>query len=255
MRRKRVTSPLVMESSIFTLFFVLVLLQLSTLTASQDCSLPDDAMINTRLRSLVISINGEGATLSTTLLDHHFTCLAVGSSRDQYRQVSVAVRYTKNTASGQFTAQFPLRCTSGNFGTVGELNQSPPANVFDINTRRDCFICTTVGSHPSFTIDTAADCAREWHTACHHYNLYRHVHVNSQYVAVPVWWRVKVAVWTPLLTVVHSTTLMAPAPHLVHQALLLQVAVTTPVVSIEVSIIIIIVHNSSCSVWFVLSTG
>ena len=151
-----------MESSIFTLFFVLVLLHLSTLTASQDCFLPDGGAINTRLRSLLISINGEGATLSTTLLDHHFTCLAVGSSRDQYRQVSVAVRYTKNTGSGQFTAQFTLRCTSGNLASVGELDQSPPANVFDISTRRDCFTCTTVSSHSSFTIDTAADCACKW---------------------------------------------------------------------------------------------
>ena len=130
---------------------------------SQDCSPPDGGAINDILRSLLISIEGEGSNLSTTLLDHHFTCLAVGSSRDQYRQVSVAVRYTKNTASGQFNAQFPLRCTAGNFDTVGELDQSldqsPQANVFNISTRRDCFICTTVGSHPSFTIDVAADCA------------------------------------------------------------------------------------------------
>ena len=151
-----------MKSSIFTLFFVRVLLQLSALTASQDCSLPDSGAINTRLRSLLLSIGGEGSTLSTTLLDHHFTCLAVGSIRDQYREVSLAVRYTKNTGSGQFTAQFTLRCTSGNLASVGELDQSPPANVFDISTRRDCFICTTVGSHPSFTIDTAADCACKW---------------------------------------------------------------------------------------------
>ena len=126
---------------------------------SQDCSLPNDAMINTRLRSLLISYGGEGSNLSTTLLDHHFTCLAVSSSRDQYRQVSAAVRYTKNTASGQFTAQFPLRCTAGNFGTIGELNQSPPANVFNISTRRDCFICTTDGTHDVFIIDAIADCA------------------------------------------------------------------------------------------------
>ena len=149
---------LVMESTVFALF-ALVLLRLSTPATLQDCSLPDGVAINTNLRSLLISVGGAGPSLVTTLLDHHFTCLAVGSSRDQYRQVSVAVRYTKNTASGQFTTQFPLRCTSGNFGTVGELDQSPPANVFDINTRRDCFICTTVSSQPGFTIDTAADCA------------------------------------------------------------------------------------------------
>ena len=144
-----------MESTVFALF-ALVLLKPAT---SQDCSLPDGGAINTNLRSLLISNAGEGGTLVTTLLDHHFTCLAVGSSRDQYRQVSVAVRYTKNTATGQFTAQFPLRCTSGNYDTVGELDQSPPANVFDINTRRDCFICTTVNSQPSFAINTTADCA------------------------------------------------------------------------------------------------
>ena len=157
----------VMESTVFALF-ALVLLRILTPAASQECSLPDGDAINTRLRSLLTGIGGEGSALATTLLDHHFTCLAVGSSRDQYREVSVAVRYTKSTASGQFTAQFPLRCTSGNFGTVGELDQSPPANVFDISTRRDCFICTTVSSHPSFTIDSAADCARKCIISCTH---------------------------------------------------------------------------------------
>ena len=149
---------LVVESTVFALF-ALVLLRLSIPATLQDCSLPDGGAINTNLRSLYLSVGGAGTTLSTTLLDHHFTCLAVGSSRDQYRQVSVAVRYTKNTASGQFTAQFTLRCTLGNFGTVGELDQSPPANVFNISTRRDCFVCTTTGSHPAFTIDAVADCA------------------------------------------------------------------------------------------------
>ena len=139
--------------------FLSLFFGLSIPATSQDCSLPDNSTINTNLQSLLIAVGGEGSTLVTTLLDHHFTCLAFGSSRDQYRYVSVAVRYTKNTESGNFTAQFPLRCTSGNFGGVGELDQSPPANVFDISTRRDCFICTTVNSQPGFTIDTAADCA------------------------------------------------------------------------------------------------
>ena len=147
-----------MESTV-TALFALVLMRLSTPATSQDCSLPDSNVINTNLRSLLISNAGEGGTLVTTLLDHHFTCLAVGSSRDQYRQVSVAVRYTKNTASGQFTAQFPLRCTSGSWEPGGELNQYPPANVSNINTRRDCFICTTVNNQPGFTIDITADCA------------------------------------------------------------------------------------------------
>ena len=141
--------------------FLSLLFSLSIPATSQDCFLPENSMINTNLQSLLTSVGGEGSATTTTLLDHHFTCLAVASSRDQYRQVSVAVRYTKNTASGQFTAQFTLRCTSGNFGTVGELDQTPPANVFNISTRRDCFICTTVNSEPGFTIDTAADCACE----------------------------------------------------------------------------------------------
>ena len=151
-----------MDSTVF-MFFALMMLRILPPATSQDCSLPDSNTINTYLRSLLISVGGEGGTLVTTLLDHHFTCLAVGSSRDQYRQASVAVRYTKSTAIGQFTAQFPLRCTSGNFGTVGELDQSPPANVFNISTRRDCFICTTVNSQPGFTIDAVADCACKCH--------------------------------------------------------------------------------------------
>ena len=156
-----------MDSTVFVLF-ALMLLRILPPATSQDCSLPDGNAINTNLRSLLISQAGEGGTLVTTLLDHHFTCLAVGSSRDQYRQVSVAVRYTKSTASGQFTAQFPLRCASGNWASVGELDQSPPANAFDIGTRRLCFTCTTVGSHTSFTIDAVADCACE----CHFLNMF-----------------------------------------------------------------------------------
>ena len=148
---------LVMESTDFALF-ALVLLRLSTRATSQDCSLPDGGVINNNLLSLLISVGGAGSTLSTTLLDHHFACLAVGSSRDRYTQVSVVVKYTENSTSGQFTAQFPLRCISGNLASVGELDQSPPANVFNISTRRDCFVCSTISSHPSFTIDAVADC-------------------------------------------------------------------------------------------------
>ena len=39
---------------------------------SQDCSLPDEAAINTNLRSLLTSVGGEGSATVTTLLDHHF---------------------------------------------------------------------------------------------------------------------------------------------------------------------------------------
>ena len=141
--------------------FAFLLFNVCSPAASQECSLPDGGVINTNLLSLLIAVGGEGTATTTTLLDHHFTCLAVGSSRDQYREVSVAVRYTKSTTSGQFNAQFTLRCTSGSLATIGELDQSPPANVFNISTRRDCFICTTVNSQPGFTIDTTADCACE----------------------------------------------------------------------------------------------
>ena len=219
-----------MEPTVFALL-ALVLLRILTPSTSQDCSLPDSIVINTNLRSLLISNAGEGGTLVTTLLDHHFTCLAVGSSRDQYRQVSVAVRYTKNTASEQFTAQFPLRCTSGIMNTVGELDQSPPANVFNISSRRDCFVCTTLNSHPDFTINTVADCACKC-IILHITDMFLKTNtLQIQYVAAPVWWRVKVAVWLPQLTVVHSTTLMAPAPHLVLQTMLPHLAVDSPVVS------------------------
>ena len=149
-----------MESRVFVLF-ALVSLRILPPATSQDCFLPDGDAINTILRSLLISHGGEGNTLVTTLLNHHFTCLAVGSSRDQYRQVSVAVRYTNSSAGEQFTAQFPLRCTTGNLASVGELDKSPPVNAFNISTRRDCFICTTVNSQPGFTIDTTSDCACE----------------------------------------------------------------------------------------------
>ena len=117
---------------------------------------------------------------------------------------------------------------------IGELDQSPPANVLTCTcTRRDCFTCTTVGTHAVFIIDAIADyaceCYNSFCTFTSKCKLFLYMH--SIYVAAPVRWWVKVAVWPPLLTVVHSTTLMTPAPHLVIQISLLHPALTTLAVS------------------------
>ena len=224
-----------------------------TPATSQDCSLSNGGAINTNLRSLLLSVGGEGTATTTTLLDHHFTCLAVGNSRDQYRQVSVAVRYTKNTASGQFTAQFTLRCASGTLASVGELDQSPPANVFNISTRRDCFVCTTVNIQTGFTIDTTSDCACELvikHIAEIIYKLFS-TSWHYQYVTALVWWWVKVAV-SHLLTAVHSTTLMAPALHNALLTLLVHTAATIIVVSTTILRLVPLITpiNEFCGVFY-----
>ena len=134
------------------IFIVVILSVFSSPARSQECSLPDVSTIRTDLRNLLISEGGDGARVIVNLLEHHFTCLAV-ASRDRYRALSVVVRYTKNSASDEFVAQFIMECRSDNTGTYrsSDLNLSPPSNVFSIETRRDCRVCTS----------SDADCARE----------------------------------------------------------------------------------------------
>ena len=145
-------------SSSFSL--ILVVLFVHSLPAlSQECSLPDASTIRTHLRDLLISDGGEGNSVIITLLEHHFTCLAV-ASRDRYRALSVIVRYTKSSGSGELVAQYIMVCGSGNVYSSRELDQFPPTNAFSIETRRDCRECTTLTIAPN--TDTTADCLCKW---------------------------------------------------------------------------------------------
>ena len=143
------------------IFAVTLLLVDSTLSQSQ-CSLPNATDIGNALQRLLLSDVGEGSDIQSTLIDFHFTCLAV-EARDLYRAFSIAVSYnTNDQGSTVLYAQIQLECTSGNnirprsvLGIEANLNRS----VFSITTRRDCRTCTADANIPN--LDADANCLRE----------------------------------------------------------------------------------------------
>ena len=131
-------------------------------THSQQCSLPSEAEINKELEQIVRSMGGEGANVNTTLLNYHFTCLAVGA-RDLYRSLSVAVNYTTSTSgSDNFLAQIQMTCNLNNFVQQFPLpfEENIPASVFSIMTRKDCRACSADTAIP--VSDTDANCVCEY---------------------------------------------------------------------------------------------
>ena len=128
-------------------------------TRSQYCSLPSETEINTELEQILRSMGGDGANVTATLLNYHFTCLAVGA-RDLYRSLSVAVNYTKsNSGSVNFLAQIQMTCGSlNNFERQSPtpFEQNTTASVFFILTRKDCRSCSADSGIPNS--DTDANC-------------------------------------------------------------------------------------------------
>ena len=127
---------------------------------SQCSTLPDAAFIQTRIQSIVSSSGGEGSNPDATLIQHHFTCIAVNSTHGTSRSLSIAVRYnvtSSNQPVVQRIRQLLLTCSGTNFvlqSPSNEVNQ--PESLFDLATRRDCLVCAISGSA---TIDPATNCA------------------------------------------------------------------------------------------------
>ena len=132
-------------SSSSLLFLAAVLVRLAVPIASQGCPLPSVEEINSTLLSLLTSDVG---LTSTTILHHHFPCLAV-ARLDRYSYVSIAVNYTKsNSGDTTFTAQFQLSCSGDTFVTdssLGTIRQTPTTAVFT-ESRRDCWACAAATS-------------------------------------------------------------------------------------------------------------
>ena len=152
-----------MASGSFSLFLLVVaIFKHSTPVLSQGCVLPDASTIRDALQTLLRGTAGEGTEVTVTLFGYNYTCLAV-ASRDRYRYLSVSVHYNKTTEAGDFVSQISLEC-SGNVFTVpstpsASFNQFPPPNVTNIETRRDCRVCTAQTDIPN--TDTIADCVGE----------------------------------------------------------------------------------------------
>ena len=112
---------------------------------SQCSTFPDADFIRARLQAVVGSGGGEGTNPIATLVQHHFTCIAVGSTQGTARALSIAVRYnvtSSNQPEVQRIAQLLLRCTGMEFVTQDmPLEPTQPESLFDLATRRDCFQC------------------------------------------------------------------------------------------------------------------
>ena len=127
---------------------------------SQCSTLPDAAFIQMRIQSIVSIGAGEGNDPVVTLIQHHFTCIAVGSWQGTVRSLSIAVRYNETSSSQpevQRIIQLLLTCSGTNFVLQSPSNEPlQPVSLFDLATRRDCLVCAILGSP---TIDQPTNCA------------------------------------------------------------------------------------------------
>lgn len=120
----------------------LVILALVASAAAQ-CPLPNAATINNDLQTAVRGLGTEGNSVTTSLIDHKFTCLAVSNNIDQYRRIAIAVNYTTSASPGTIRlSQFVQECRipALTFDTT-EFEPTIIASVFDSDTRRDCRAC------------------------------------------------------------------------------------------------------------------
>ena len=127
-----------------------------------QCSpLPAADFIENRLESTVRSEGGEGTNPNVTLLQHHFTCIAVGSTEGTVRSLSIAVRYNVTSTDQpevQRIAQLLFECSGSNYilSQSDPFEENQPESLFNLATRRDCFLCAIMGSP---TIDPDTNCA------------------------------------------------------------------------------------------------
>ena len=125
------------------------------------CTLPTVPEITTLITKLLNSGGGEGGnSITAEVLSHHFTCIAVGSTEDTIRLVSVAVVFNRNVSGVVDTLrqQFQFQCSSNGLTVADSMpvETNPPIEAFNATTRRDCFTCAVSGST---TIDAITNCA------------------------------------------------------------------------------------------------
>ena len=146
---------------------------------AQECTLPSAMDVETLVESLAISKGGEGQGAEITLLDHHFTCLAVGSRADRYREVSVAVRYnaTQSGTTNMRLSQIQLECSGGTSthftGSGDPFEADPPESVLTVTTRRDCRLCVITAPSP-IVVNADTNCACKLHVY-----MYMSLHVTN----------------------------------------------------------------------------
>ena len=123
-----------------SLFLTVVLIVISLLATGQSsCPLPTVADIERELRVLLLNADTCGGPFDPTVSSHNYTCLAQGSTRDTYRNVSIIAAFTPKSGQSQQTQHFQLECSSGTWSAVTNHGFStPPSNPVE---RSDCFNC------------------------------------------------------------------------------------------------------------------
>ena len=120
---------------------VAILFCVLSLSAAQDCPLPNNTEIETAMRHLPTGGDGYQALDPTILEPVHYVCLAQGSIINTYRTLSVIATYTPSPGQSAVTHIFQLICSNGVW--TADTNGRPVApdpSVRNI-TRYDCSQC------------------------------------------------------------------------------------------------------------------
>ena len=118
-----------------------VLFCVLSLSAAQDCPLPNNTQIETAMRHLPTGGDGYQALNPTILEPVHYVCLAQGSMINTYRFLSVIATYTPSPGQSAVTNIFQLICSNGAW-TADTSGQpvTPDPSVRNV-TRYDCYQC------------------------------------------------------------------------------------------------------------------
>ena len=120
------------------LFLAVVLIVILPLAIGQ-CLLPTVDDIESELADLLQNADAGGAPYDPNVSSHNYTCLAQGSTKDNYRRVSIIATFTPKSGQHQQTQHFQLWCSSGTWSAVtNDGFETPPSNPME---RRDCFTC------------------------------------------------------------------------------------------------------------------
>ena len=126
-----------MKIPLFLTVVLIVILPLAT--GQSSCPLPTVADIESGLADLLDNADSGGAPYNPNVSSHNYTCLAQGSTKDNYRRVSIIATFTPKSEQPQQTQHFQLECSSGTWSAVTNHGlETPPSNSME---RRDCFSC------------------------------------------------------------------------------------------------------------------
>ena len=128
------------------------------------CMLPTRERIADLVQAAARDDAGE-ETLTTNLINFHYTCQALDDRVDFFRSLSIAVTYTSSeTSNTAVSHQLQLDCNTGT-GNFDRATSRPfetfrnETLVFSIQTRRDCRECS---ANTAIGFDVDANCAREY---------------------------------------------------------------------------------------------